>query len=455
MVVNQLDENREFKDSVLGLIPKDWDVETIESCLKKGIIIDVQDGNHGESHPKNSDFVDDGVPFIMAKDLGNRKINIKTCHKITWKQYQSLRIGFAKPGDILLSHKGTVGLTTVVPDELHHLMLTPQVTYYRLSEDSTIVKRFLFYFIQSCFFQNKLEVLSAQSTRSYIGIKLQKTLQIIIPPIPEQQKIAKILDTVDKAIAQTETLIAKYKRIKTGLMQDLLTRGIDKHGQLRDPRTHKFKRSPLGMIPDEKDWICDCADSLCLNISVGIVIQPSKYYCEFGIPALRSANIGENEINTNELVFISERSNQLLSKSIIREGYVLTVRTGYPGTSAVVTKEFDGTNCIDVIISKPSSRILPQYLVFWINSHWGKEQVLKNQGGLAQQHFNVKEMKKLLVIRPGIDEQKRILQMISLHETLLKSELKKLNKLQKIKTSLMQDLLTGKTSVKPLLTNQP
>ncbi|MBS9385983.1 MAG: restriction endonuclease subunit S [Dolichospermum sp. BR01] len=200
-MVNRLDDDKEFKDSVLGMIPKDWDVETIKSCLEKGIIIDIQDGNHGEAHPKNSDFIDDGVPFIMAKDLGNGKINIETCHKIAFKQYQSLRIGFAKPGDILLSHKGTIGLTTIVPDDLHHLMLTPQVTYYRLSKDSTIVKEFLFYFFQSYFFQTRLEVLSAQSTRSYIGITLQKTLKIIIPPIPEQQQIAEILDTVDKAIA--------------------------------------------------------------------------------------------------------------------------------------------------------------------------------------------------------------------------------------------------------------
>jgi len=68
---------------------------------------------------------------------------------------------------------------------------------------------------------------------------------------PEQAKIAEILSTVDRAIEQTEALIAKQQRIKTGLMQDLLTRGIDEHGNLRSEQTHQFKDSPLGRIPVE------------------------------------------------------------------------------------------------------------------------------------------------------------------------------------------------------------
>lgn len=68
---------------------------------------------------------------------------------------------------------------------------------------------------------------------------------------PEQAKIAEILSTVDRAIEKTEALIAKQQRIKTGLMQDLLTRGIDEHGNLRSEKTHQFKDSPLGRIPVE------------------------------------------------------------------------------------------------------------------------------------------------------------------------------------------------------------
>ena len=75
-----------------------------------------------------------------------------------------------------------------------------------------------------------------------------------LPPVPDEQaKIAEVLSTVDRAIEETEALIAKQQRIKTGLMQDLLTRGIDEHGNLRSEQTHEFKDSPLGRIPVEWD----------------------------------------------------------------------------------------------------------------------------------------------------------------------------------------------------------
>ena len=89
------------------------------------------------------------------------------------------------------------------------------------------------------------------STRFGLAIGTIEKLDIPTPPIAEQSKIAEVLSTADRAIEQTEALIAKQQRIKTGLMQDLLTRGIDEHGDLRSEQTHEFKDSPLGRIPVE------------------------------------------------------------------------------------------------------------------------------------------------------------------------------------------------------------
>ena len=89
------------------------------------------------------------------------------------------------------------------------------------------------------------------STRYGLPISAIESVSIPTPPKAEQTKIAEILSTVDRAIEQTEELIAKQERIKAGLMQDLLTRGIDEHGNLRSESTHEFKDSPLGRIPVE------------------------------------------------------------------------------------------------------------------------------------------------------------------------------------------------------------
>ncbi|MCW1887011.1 restriction endonuclease subunit S [Luteolibacter flavescens] len=98
------------------------------------------------------------------------------------------------------------------------------------------------------------------STRYGLPVSAIESVEIPTPLKPEQTKIAEILSTVDRAIEQTEALIAKQQRLKTGLMQDLLTHGIDEHGNLRSEKTHKFKDSPLGRIPME--WEVSFLDSL-------------------------------------------------------------------------------------------------------------------------------------------------------------------------------------------------
>src|SRR2546427_2897947 len=89
-------------------------------------------------------------------------------------------------------------------------------------------------------------------------------ISLKLPPPPEQVEIAAILATVDEVIQKTDALISKLKRMKQGLMQDLLSRGIDEKGKIRSEKTHKFKDSPLGRIPVE--WVVStvsrCLDSV-------------------------------------------------------------------------------------------------------------------------------------------------------------------------------------------------
>lgn len=183
-------------------------------------------------------------------------------------------------------------------------------------------------------------------------------------------------------------------------------------------------------------------------ICVGIVIQPTQYYVEDGVPAFRSANIREDGIDPSNFVYISTEANRLLAKSQIKAGDIITVRTGYPGTSAVVPQEFQGANCIDILISTPNELVSSEYLCDWINSSFGKGQVLRQQGGMAQQHFNVGEMRELLVALPDLVEQERIKNKIKAINGKLTIERALAVKLQAQKLGLMQDLLTGKVPVR-------
>ena len=183
------------------------------------------------------------------------------------------------------------------------------------------------------------------------------------------------------------------------------------------------------------------------EVMVGVVIKPTQYYVDSGVPALRSANVREGGLTMENLKYFSKESNDLLKKSKLRKGDLLTVRTGYPGTTAVVTEDFEGCNCIDVVITRPSERMNSDFFSLWVNSDNGKGQVLKAQGGLAQQHFNVGDMKNLLVAVPPLEEQKSIFNIVDSVTKKVSIAEVRLEQVRRVKKALMQDLLTGKVRV--------
>jgi type I restriction enzyme S subunit len=181
-------------------IASGWRYASLGELKDEGIISEIQDGNHGERHPKSTDYVPVGVPFIMAKDLESGRLKLSDCSFIPKQLADSLRIGFAKPGDVLLTHKATMGRVAIVPDGYEYVMLTPQVTYYRIGDAEQLSNMFLKYAFLGPDFQHQLNSDSDQSTRKYIGITAQRRLRIPFPPSEEQRAIAHILSTLDDKI---------------------------------------------------------------------------------------------------------------------------------------------------------------------------------------------------------------------------------------------------------------
>ena len=200
--------------------------KTFKQLIDEKIIEDIMDGNHGELHPKTSDYVDDGIPFIMANNIHDGMLDISNCNFLKKEQTDKLRKGFSKAGDILLTHKGTIGNVGYVPEKIKYdyIMLTPQVTYYRVNKCNKILtKEFLYYYLQSSNFQKTLKLLSMQSTRAYIGITEQKKLKIKIPRFEVQEQVSKVLIEMDRKINIMKDKKQNYEKLKKGLMQQLVT----------------------------------------------------------------------------------------------------------------------------------------------------------------------------------------------------------------------------------------
>ena len=128
----------------------EWKCLTVKKLVEQRVLDKPLDGNHGSFHPKGDDFVEIGIPFIMASDLINSHVDLQSCKYISFDQAQTLRKGFSIEGDVLLSHKATIGRTAIVGKlNTAYIMLTPQVTYYRVIDSGVLNNKYLKYYFDS------------------------------------------------------------------------------------------------------------------------------------------------------------------------------------------------------------------------------------------------------------------------------------------------------------------
>ncbi len=282
-------------------------------------------------------------------------------------------------------------------------------------------------------------------TRAKLNQSELKSLTLDIPTHkPEQSKIAEILSTVDRAIEQTEALIAKQQRIKTGLMHDLLTRGIDENGNIRSEETHRFKDSPLGRIPVE--WEVVDLQSMTLPdspITYGVV-QPGRDDPN-GVRFIRGGDVYQGKIAIDQLRTISKSVSDSFKRTLLQGGELLMSLVGYPGEVAIVPRHLSGSNIArQVAIIRLKSNWDAQFVMYYLLSEMGKRRVLGESIGSAQQVVNLKDLRKVFVPKPRREEQAEIRNRILTIFSSIDEMILLMNKFQKLKTALMQDLLTGR-----------
>lgn len=200
-----------------------WEQRKLGELVKERILEAPLDGNHGEKHPTSDEYVESGIPFLMASDIHNGEVNIYSCKYITKERAERLDKGFARNGDVLLTHKATIGETAILSNLMtEYAMLTPQVTYYRIKNEERLNREYLYSFFNSLDFQTELKTKAAQSTRPYIGITAQQNLKIILPTeIDEQRKIGLYFGNLDRLITLHQQKCEELKKIKKFMLQKM------------------------------------------------------------------------------------------------------------------------------------------------------------------------------------------------------------------------------------------
>lgn len=345
-----------------------------------------------------------------------------------------------------------VGCPVYLPDLGDEFPITMSMDLSRVDfiDEENIDAEFVYYQLMTDRVRSFMKDNSSGSTVLHLNTSKVYDLDIFLPKLKaEQTRIAEILGTADASIAETERLIAKYNRIKTGLMQDLLTRGIDAGGNIRSKSTHKFVIKNGIEVPEDWD-VCIFEECYRTPIRDFGSFSSTKLieFLDEGVPFIKSEMIRINKIDWSSVSYISKEVHQLLKKSYVKKGNLLFSKIGSALGKAVVYEGNVECNSnaavakIDLNLQKANN----YFICYFLNFEFAQTQ-FKNMIVSLLPRLNLGDINNLIVMLPPINEQKKIADTLLNLEDTINQQKVYLSKLFSLKTGLMQDLLSGNKRV--------
>ena len=338
-----------------------------------------------------------------------------------------------------------IGNAVFIKDDTDYLFAS-FLTAFRPKPNSEIIPEFFFRWLSSHFVQERLTSVSEGTTGlGNLDIRFLRNLDIYFPDKHVQTAIANILSTVDEAIASVQNSIAAAERLKKSLMQNLLTGKMKPDGTFRTPDEfyidEKFGKVPVG-------WEVKSIDEISDFVQYGLNISSSD---NGQIPMLRMNNIVNGEMSDSPLVYVN-LNDQLLQQYELEAGDILFNRTnsmdlvGKVGVFRLMGKYVFASYLIRVRISKENN---PYYINLALNSYPIQCSLRsKATPAVSQANINSKSLRHTQIFKPKKkDEQDLVMSKIEEVEHVILQKKDKVKKLEQLKKSLMQNLLTGKIKI--------
>lgn len=394
------------------------------------------------------------IPFIKVSDMnlpGNERYITTANHYVSEVTAKLLNatvfpiqsVVFAKVGAaLLLNRRRILNYPTIIDNNM--MAAIP----------FDIDGEFLYHFLCTVDFGNLVQSGALPSVnQNQIG-----SIRVLDFTRRQQQKIARILQTIDRAIELTEALIDKYQQIKSGLMHDLFTRGIGPDGQLRPPREqapHLYQKTSIGWIP--REWEPMKLKEI-LHRSGGYLqtgpfgSQLHSYeYTEEGIPVIMPQDIYSGKIDEVQIARITEVRAQSLAKHRLKIGDIIIARRGELSRAAAINETEQGwvcgTGCF--LLRLGGANLDARFFSMVYRNVMVQRQVDGLAVGSTMPSLNNEIMGKLVFPYLTMEEQSAISDKVQLTDDQLSSLAMELEKLKKQKSGLMHDLLTGKVPVTP------
>jgi type I restriction enzyme, S subunit len=397
----------------------------------------------------------------------NQKCVRNSAVDITYARFHNSKVNakenaVLKKGDICINSTGTgtigrVGLWDLGSQECGTQYFADSHVTIARPDEKKVNPKYLAALLESAPIQTSIETYCFSGSTNQVELNRTELSDLILPLIPReaQNVVATILSTIDQAIAQTEAIIAKQQRIKTGLMQDLLTKGIDEAGNVRSEATHEFKDSAIGRIPIE--WEVESFGNRVKESAFGPRFSSTAYSKEGNFALLRTTDVDvEGEIRYKQMP-LAKLPELEFYKHILQKNDLLITRSGTCGVTSVfkefVTPTIPGAFSIRFRLCE--ELVSPDYVKIYFNWEQGRKMLLDLAEGGVQKNIRGSAINQMLFAFPSIDEQYKILESLTIVHSKIESDRNVLNKFKLHKTGLMQDLLTGKVRVTDLLEAPP
>ncbi|HUZ97211.1 MAG TPA: restriction endonuclease subunit S [Edaphobacter sp.] len=271
-----------------------------------------------------------------------------------------------------------------------------------LRGDDRVIPRYLFYVVSSKAFVDTINAETFGSKMPRADWETVGHQPLPLPLLETQRRIAAFLDgksdQINNLIAQKQALMERLAEKRQAIITQAVTKGLNPSVSMKDSGIDW-----LGDIPAH--WEAKRLKYISPRVTVGIVVTPAAYYADEGILALRGLNIKAMRFDFSDTRNITPEGHKLNIKSMLKTGDLVAVRTGAPGTTAVIPQELEGTNCIDLVIIRRPLGASEQYLGWFLNSDIAQTQYAMGAEGALQQHFNVETSKEVILTLPPFPEQ--------------------------------------------------
>lgn len=296
------------------------------------------------------------------------------------------------------------------------------------------------WYLESDLFHNRLQLVATGSTNSHVRVTPSETLRWCVPepPLPEQQKIAAILSSVDDVIEKTQAQIDKLKDLKTGMMQELLTKGIG-HTE--------FKDSPVGRIP--VGWDVVQFREIFEEYKYGPRFSSKDYATDGNVKTIRGTDVSTNGEIHYQQVPVAQIDDKTVSAHTLQEGDLVMITTADCGVSAVFRDQgFPYIASAYAIKLTPKDSLAPEFIKFYMQTPLALKQVesFVRKGTVA--NLPGSDVMTIKLGLPPRVEQEKIASILNSLDDKIRLTTEKLGALTNTKKALMQDLLTGTVRVK-------